>query len=365
MFPGDVMPDAKESIPLMLLAAAILAVGVGLPAVIIFFRNRSSLFPLPAAWRVPWNGWAVLIAFALALLLPALVQFILTESGFFGALYGPEFPQKLTAVEGSDQTRQQAAHLRGLWSQTIALPILIILLIAGLRIGTRATLPQMGLGTERFGCNLALGYFGWLALAPLCYGLFMLAIAVLVPNPQRHPLMDLGPMAGNREWIVFGVQAGLFAPFLEELLFRGVLLAWLLQPQDPENFDPDALLRPEYRPHIAFGAALMLSLQPLPALAPFIFALALAPLYLLLPLSNWLRRWTGLASPQAVQAWFASALLFASVHASVWPSPIPLFVLGLGLGWLAIRTRSIVPCIIAHALFNGVAVVYVAIGGPM
>jgi membrane protease YdiL (CAAX protease family) len=76
--------------------------------------------------------------------------------------------------------------------------------------------------------------------------------------------------------------------------------------------------------------------------------LALVPIYLLV----W---WRG-RTPVAL-AIFATAALFASVHASVWPTPIPLFILALGLGALAHRTRSLVGPIVLHGLFNGVSCV--------
>jgi len=50
------------------------------------------------------------------------------------------------------------------------------------------------------------------------------------------------------------------------------------------------------------------------------------------------------------------------VHSSVWPSPIPLFVLGLGLGWLAMRTRGVFVPVIVHGLFNAVSAVFVLRG---
>lgn len=65
-----------------------------------------------------------------------------------------------------------------------------------------------------------------------------------------------------------------------------------------------------------------------------------------------LRRW--LPQPYAARAIFSTALLFAISH-PVWPTPVPLFVLGLGLGYLAYRTQSLVAPILVHALFNGVA----------
>jgi len=57
-----------------------------------------------------------------------------------------------------------------------------------------------------------------------------------------------------------------------------------------------------------------------------------------------------------------SAYLFATFHSPVWPSPIPLFILALGVGWLAYRTRSLVGPILVHGLFNGIACLVQALG---
>jgi membrane protease YdiL (CAAX protease family) len=55
---------------------------------------------------------------------------------------------------------------------------------------------------------------------------------------------------------------------------------------------------------------------------------------------------------------FATAVLFAAIHARVWPSPVALLLLGLGLGYLAWTRRSLVPSIVVHALFNAIACLY-------
>ena len=47
----------------------------------------------------------------------------------------------------------------------------------------------------------------------------------------------------------------------------------------------------------------------------------------------------------------------------VWPSPVPLFVLGVALGYLATRTNRIAACAVLHGLFNAVSYVYVLRGG--
>jgi membrane protease YdiL (CAAX protease family) len=71
------------------------------------------------------------------------------------------------------------------------------------------------------------------------------------------------------------------------------------------------------------------------------------------------RRW--LPDRQVVGAIYGAALVFGSVHASVWPAPVPLFVLGLALGFLAHRTQSLVAPMVLHSLFNGVACVVLAL----
>ena len=61
------------------------------------------------------------------------------------------------------------------------------------------------------------------------------------------------------------------------------------------------------------------------------------------------------ARPHEFRAIYGTALLFAMFHVSVWPTPIPLFLLALGLGYLAYRTQSVVGPIVMHVLFNTVA----------
>jgi membrane protease YdiL (CAAX protease family) len=54
-------------------------------------------------------------------------------------------------------------------------------------------------------------------------------------------------------------------------------------------------------------------------------------------------------------ALYGTSLLFGIMHGFAWPSPVPLFVLALGLGWLMHRTQSLVGPIVLHSLFNGFA----------
>jgi membrane protease YdiL (CAAX protease family) len=61
-----------------------------------------------------------------------------------------------------------------------------------------------------------------------------------------------------------------------------------------------------------------------------------------------------LAWPTSWRGMYAVAVLFAFVHSAAWPSPVPLLLLGLGLGWLA-RGGGLLGPILLHALFNAIA----------
>lgn len=59
-----------------------------------------------------------------------------------------------------------------------------------------------------------------------------------------------------------------------------------------------------------------------------------------------------------------SAVAFSLLHASLW-SFLPLTVLGVALGWLAVRSRSLWPAIVAHVVYNALfvgAALYKALG---
>jgi membrane protease YdiL (CAAX protease family) len=65
-------------------------------------------------------------------------------------------------------------------------------------------------------------------------------------------------------------------------------------------------------------------------------------------------------------AYIVSALLFASVHSlsvtrGLLALLVPIFLIGLLLAWTMHRTKSLLPCIIAHTINNGVALVFLVL----
>ncbi|MEX0670736.1 MAG: type II CAAX endopeptidase family protein [Pirellulales bacterium] len=131
-------------------------------------------------------------------------------------------------------------------------------------------------------------------VALVVFPLLMLAAALNALVQYRHPIVDF--LDGQRDWpavAIVIVSAVVVAPLAEEFFFRRVLQGWL-----EKNLGGDEL----------------------------------APVLL-------------------------SSLAFAAAHTGQGLAYVPLFPFSLVLGFIALRTGSIVPCILLHALFNAVSVV--------
>ena len=72
-------------------------------------------------------------------------------------------------------------------------------------------------------------------------------------------------------------------------------------------------------------------------------------------LANLLRSATEARQTPPASVILVNGLFFAALHSTIWPSPIPLFVVGTGLAWVRYRTSSLLGALTLHALFNGVA----------
>ena len=109
-----------------------------------------------------------------------------------------------------------------------------------------------------------------------------------MPPEQTHPVALFLMSSGHSpwSWALVGYCTLVAAPFVEEMVFRGLLQTWLCR---------------------RVGA------------------------------------WGGIVG---------SGLLFALAHARIWPDPLPLAVLGIGLGIVYQRTRSLWAPVALHSSFN-------------
>ena len=207
--------------------------------------------------------------------------------------------------------------------------------------------------------RIALGLIGWVILTPLvlaCYSVVLLIFTALHWQPDEHPLTQMGTGIPF-EQVLFLLQACVAAPLVEELIFRGLLLPWTIGARERNAGGPPAspLVPPVSRPALvmAFGVVYAaMSAKVGPVVFAGILAGGLAVIWV-----------TVRHGKRHLRGVYAVAALFAVVHSDIWPSPIPLFLLGLGLGWLAVRTRGVFVPALVHGLFNAVSAVFVLRGG--
>lgn len=250
-----------------------------------------------------------------------------------------------------DNAAELPARL-GLWSGILALPFQLVTVPLLFSAFSRTRLDQLGLTTRRCRRNVLLGLAGALLLAPPVFGINYLLRYLDSQGGEhvveRHVLEKIAQHSlFPAEWIMLFFAAMAAAPLVEELTFRGVLQPWLAA----RRWGGHAAMLGSLVLAVAqrwqrWQAAWPQGILPLmEAAAPALFVLALLPPFLLV--------WWFSRTPLA-PAIFGTSLLFACIH-SAWPTPIPLFVLALGLGVLAQQTRSLVGPIVLHSLFNGVS----------
>lgn len=195
-----------------------------------------------------------------------------------------------------------------------------------LRRTTHTTMADLGLSGRDFWANLNRGAGTFFLVGLPVYGLMRLALAIW-PR-QQHPVEEMLRMDLDAGTIALAmVSAVVLAPVVEELLFRGLLLGWLQR-----LFDPASVVTGSAEPSEPLDE-IMPEVEPAPA-------------------PRWLR-----FLPDAI-----TAGLFASMHLSQWPAPLPLFFLALALGALMRRTGSLWAPIGLHAFFNGVSTLGMLLG---
>lgn len=223
---------------------------------------------------------------------------------------------------------------------------LLIVLRTGARWG-----QDLGLTLRQAGRDIACGVVAFAMMAPIIYTIQLILVQWY---PSEHPLIE--SFRANPTWgfyLVCVFAAAIVAPLFEEFFCR-VLLQGLLErilvstsveqglfATLPPDVPPSELFSPgdsnPYAPSTATPVVEELELtghQSLPA----------EPL-----------AWRQGAIPILI-----SSLVFAGLHWSHGPDPIPLFVLALGLGYLYQRTHRILPCVVVHFLVNALALAMLA-----
>lgn len=189
--------------------------------------------------------------------------------------------------------------------------IITLLSSAGYLLARGFDHKSLGFDTRRLGYDVTVGVVAVLALD---FPLLMIQGILTRLWESHHPLIDVIRRNPSPETLsALAVVAVLLAPLLEEFVFRVVIQGWL-----------------EKR------------------------------------LRSWRRRVPQLrALPAGMLPITISAALFASLHANG-PDPVPIFLLGLALGYLYHQTHRIFPGLVLHMCFNGITMVLLAasLGAP-
>ncbi len=289
----------------------------------------------------PVTIWVVAFIAFVYVFFPTLTMQLLLAGGFGPHLTGPPTPEQIEPL-----TRLN------LMAGGLAFPLQILSVVFLLPRFAGIRLDQIGLTSSGLVRNGLRGVDGWQILTPTClainYGVLALYGGSAASNVHEHPLVELAEHGLTPvELVLFIAAVTVTAPVMEEMLFRGALQTWLENRQSGGNFVMLlAILASLPTQKDAWMAAWTQGIGAFMLhCAPILFVVALSLIYLVV---------YQLSRTSAWPALFAASTLFAAVHSFAWPSPVPLFLLALGLGWLAQRTRSLAGPIMLHGLFNAV-----------
>ncbi len=322
-------------------SAVLVAVCVSPLAIIArgFTRTARPIYPRYRKCYSRWLGIDVAMLALFCLLFRDVVAMLLEPSGLLGFL---NVPVDASAIERS-QSNYQKSTIIGL----LSLPFIAY----GFLHWKRFTAAERLVVPSRFSADIVLGIMAWAVVAPLTlivhFGVNVI-FHELGLSIDDHPLKNM-KLTSGRDVALFLAGACVVAPVFEELGYRRILVPWAA--------------RKNQRSWIVLALALcgsILFANGSSRFGPPIFIGAVA-------LAMGILEWYSIRSPRfrlrPNLALLSSAALFAIIHSGVWPTPIPLFVLGIGLGWLVLRTRTILPAVIAHGLFNLISVIYLLRGG--
>jgi membrane protease YdiL (CAAX protease family) len=316
------------------------------------------LCPKPICWRrsaTPWGYFDVPIILAMMVLVPALCLSLIKEANWWRpSVETPpsQLVETLAPILGTGAAVQYAnnlseQHTMMMWAKILACVMTFMMVALLLHLTGRdwSSVSRMSLlGQIALSCGL------WLFATPLV----MLTnlgcnwvVEQLGQSPDTHPLTRVGIGETNIQKLLFILSACVCTPLVEEFVFRNLLINWATKSKP--------------NPWIILGIATAFVLLLLPDLGSsfgpqgFLICGWLG-LVLIQKLGNRLH----LPIRTSAAIW-SSAILFGAVHVTVWPTPIPLTLLGLFLGYLALRTGSWLGCAVTHGLFNGISTLYLAI----
>jgi len=225
--------------------------------------------------------------------------------------------------------------------------LLLILVPVFVRFTSGARLGDLGLHRQEWPRQMGIGVGAALLMTPPVCAIQFLAIQIW--RSQAHPveLMVLENLTPGVALLAV-LSTMIVVPWIEELLFRGILQRWLgrfVQDQPSPSQTSEEQGWPSI-PGQENESVLRNSTDPLAKSSVIdpvsdIVVSSLQPAEQPLSLSSSL--------PILV-----TSLIFAALHLPQWPAPIAILLLSMALGAVYQRTGSLIASITMHATFNGV-----------
>ena len=353
-------------------ALALIGGGLALASLtvwIIVLVRRSVGYPIVEAEPrrdVPWGFVDVLLVLVGILFFALMAQAVVSE------LYGPP-PDADKQPPPLDLVRD--------WTPLLIVDglakIATIALAVFLGVSRGATAAGFGLTVRHIADDVKLGVLGFLAALLPVYCVQAVVIQIIPPDKQ-HPVLEmLSVRSGVAALAVAVLFAVVLAPLAEEFLFRAFLQGWLekcsWRSWSFERIDADPP-----PPSGPFSSPSAIDVEPIESAADWHGTEAASAPNPYAPPTTEITQ-DPLPNPDAsadpssndavrpparshFMAIVISSLVFAVLHASNWPAPVPLFFLALILGYLYSRTHRLLPCIVVHFLFNALSVAAVILG---
>ena len=387
-------------------ATLIAYAAVAAPALIAFVALRPRpLLPMQRLRFGSWNGSAVL-AHAVLWFAAAISAYLLFDRlELYERLLPPVDARDLAGVDADPaKAAERLKMIRlGNLSQPLGSLLFLAMSFTLLPILQRTPISRAGMTLARWRPNLRLGIAAFVIVTPPIFAIQFVSGNIF--KTEQHPFQMLGNLQGFElyEWATLLVNVAVLGPVCEEWIFRGLLQGWLRRASYLEHAIFVCLAAAFVGYFVVMRKASSIDVPiPLVAWTAALAALDLAGVYMLYrplhehglaffrrsdlpPLSKeeqtidaWTvnlfeaeghehlqrpwrdfgSRWFSWKIASARWSIVGSSMFFALAH-NTWPTPIPLFFLGLVLGWLAFRTQSLVAPIVLHGLFNLVS--YVAL----
>lgn len=291
----------------------------------------------PVAFRpqrlVPWAGWhtifaALIYLLALTFVAPLIGQVLYLAQGGKGSLF---------KVAEDDAAGQLTAAISVYQGFAVASFLGFFSINFELKRRAGATSQDLGIRNDQWLRDWRLGLIGFVVIVPPVYVLQAILNAVWMKT--KHPILtDLKTTDSAALWFWATTAAVLVAPIVEEFVFRGVIQGWLQRKMaklPPDCATPNGS-HDDDAPQSLETASAASSLNADAAKLASAKSIGATPIVL-------------------------SAALFALVHWEHGPDPIPIFFLGLGLGYLYRQTHSIWPGVVVHMLMNGGSMLLLAL----